>query len=68
MGRSDKKWNKRNADFIEILSIEQWNQSVSWLEIDIKDKPESVIAFFDDKYGQMVRVINVGSEDSSKRT
>ena len=42
------------------------NKGVSWFEIDIKYKPESVIAFFGDKYGQKVRVINVGGEDSSK--
>ena len=41
------------------------NKGVCWFEIDIKDKPDSVIAFFGDKYGQRVRVLNVGGEASA---
>jgi alanyl-tRNA synthetase len=38
------------------------NHKVSWFEIDIKDKPDSVIAFFGDKYGSKVRVVKIGGE------
>ncbi|MGM9999115.1 MAG: alanine--tRNA ligase [Candidatus Bruticola sp.] len=41
------------------------NTGVSWFEINIADKPDSVIAFFGDKYGNKVRVINVGGQASS---
>ncbi|MBQ7502385.1 alanine--tRNA ligase [bacterium] len=38
------------------------NTGVCWFEIPIDQKPDSVIAFFGDKYGARVRVVNVGSE------
>ena len=36
------------------------NDAVSWFEIDKKDKPDSVNAFFGDKYGGRVRVVKIG--------
>ncbi|MBS2037780.1 alanine--tRNA ligase [bacterium] len=36
------------------------NHPVSWFEIDYKDKPDSVTAFFGDKYGARVRVVKIG--------
>jgi alanyl-tRNA synthetase len=36
------------------------NHAVSWFEIDYKDKPDSVTAFFGDKYGARVRVVKIG--------
>jgi alanyl-tRNA synthetase len=38
------------------------NHAIEWWEIDVKDKPDSVIAFFGDKYGQRVRVVKVGGD------
>ncbi len=40
------------------------NHAVNWFEIDYKDKPDSVVAFFGDKYGQRVRVVKIGGKDS----
>lgn len=37
-----------------------YNDGVSWFEIPYKDKPESVVAFFGDKYGELVRVVKIG--------
>jgi alanyl-tRNA synthetase len=36
------------------------NTGVSWFEIPITEKPDSVVAFFGDKYGSLVRVVNIG--------
>lgn len=36
------------------------NHPVTWFEIDYKDKPDSVTAFFGDKYGARVRVVKIG--------
>ena len=36
------------------------NHAVSWFEIDYKDKPDNVTAFFGDKYGARVRVVKIG--------
>ncbi|MCR5663107.1 MAG: alanine--tRNA ligase, partial [bacterium] len=38
------------------------NQGVAWFEIPYKEKPDKVTAFFGDKYGDIVRVINIGEE------
>ncbi len=36
------------------------NDPVSWYEVAFDDKPEDVIAFFGEKYGNVVRVVDVG--------
>lgn len=36
------------------------NDGVSFFEIPYKDKPDSVTAFFGDKYGEKVRVVKIG--------
>jgi alanyl-tRNA synthetase len=36
------------------------NEPVQWSEIDFRQKPEDVIAFFGDKYGTTVRVVDIG--------
>lgn len=41
------------------------NTGVAWFEIPYSEKPDSVIAFFGDKYGNTVRVINVGGCQAS---
>ena len=46
-----------NAKIIE-------NAGVAWFEIAYKDKPDSVLSFFGDKYGDVVRVINTGGIQS----
>ncbi|MEW6282732.1 MAG: alanine--tRNA ligase, partial [Candidatus Eremiobacterota bacterium] len=38
------------------------NDAVSWFEIPYAKKPDSVIAFFGDKYGDTVRVVKVGGQ------
>jgi len=38
------------------------NHKVSWFEIDYKQKPDSVVAFFGDKYGSRVRVVKIGGQ------
>jgi alanyl-tRNA synthetase len=38
------------------------NDAVSYFEIPYKDKPDSIIAFFGDKYGETVRVVKVGGQ------
>lgn len=42
------------------------NTGVCWFEIAIEDKPDSVVAFFGDKYGKRVRVINAGGQASAQ--
>ncbi|MBQ7568358.1 alanine--tRNA ligase [bacterium] len=46
----------------------QENNGVSWFEIAYKDKPASVLSFFGDKYGDVVRVINTGGQQSGEVT
>lgn len=41
------------------------NHPVYWFEIDYKDKPDNVIAFFGDKYGARVRVVQVGGQNQA---
>ena len=36
------------------------NDPVEWVEVPFDDKPEDVIAFFGDKYGDVVRVVDIG--------
>ncbi|MCE7869996.1 alanine--tRNA ligase [bacterium CPR1] len=36
------------------------NEGVSWFEIPYDQRPDSVIAFFGDKYGKEVRVVKIG--------
>lgn len=38
------------------------NAGVSHFEVAYKDKPDSVLAFFGDKYGEKVRVVKIGGE------
>ena len=42
------------------------NAGVAWFEIAYKDKPASVLSFFGDKYGDVVRVINTGGAQSGE--
>lgn len=44
------------------------NTGVAWFEIPYKEKPSQVTAFFGDKYGEVVRVINVGGQASAAQT
>jgi len=37
------------------------NDVVDWYEIPIEDKPEDVVAVFGEKYGSVVRVVDIGS-------
>jgi alanyl-tRNA synthetase len=36
------------------------NTAVNWKEIPIEEKPDDVIAFFGEKYGSQVRVVDIG--------
>ncbi len=36
------------------------NAPVRWYEIDFADKPDDIIAFFGEKYGERVRVVDIG--------
>jgi alanyl-tRNA synthetase len=40
------------------------NAGVSYFEIPYREKPDSVIAFFGDKYGETVRVVKIGGRGS----
>ncbi|CAM9923317.1 unnamed protein product, partial [Phaeothamnion confervicola] len=40
------------------------NGEVGWFEIPYKEKPDSVVAFFGDKYGDVVRVVKIGGTGS----
>lgn len=40
------------------------NDGVSYFEIPYGDKPDSVVAFFGDKYGELVRVVKIGGQGS----
>ena len=42
------------------------NAGVSFFEIPYKDKPDSVTAFFGDKYGEKVRVVKIGGRGSGE--
>ncbi|MBI3926234.1 MAG: alanine--tRNA ligase [Armatimonadetes bacterium] len=42
------------------------DQGVSWFEIPISKKPDSVIAFFGDKYGDKVRVVKIGGRGEGR--
>lgn len=57
----------------ELLTIERMvnemildNAGVSFFEIPYKDKPDSVVAFFGDKYGEKVRVVKIGGAGSGE--
>ena len=57
----------------ELLSIERLvnerileNGGVSYFEIPYKEKPDSILAFFGDKYGDKVRVVKIGGEGSGE--
>lgn len=47
---------------IEALCNEQLlgNDGVKWFDVPFEDKPEDVIAFFGEKYGNVVRVVDLG--------
>ncbi len=36
------------------------NAAVQWYEMDFADKPDDIIAFFGEKYGERVRVVDIG--------
>ncbi len=36
------------------------NSPVRWYEVPFKDKPENCIAFFGEKYGSIVRIVDIG--------
>lgn len=38
------------------------NHGVSWFEIPFSQKPDNVLAFFGDKYGDRVRVVKIGGQ------
>lgn len=40
------------------------NAGVSYFEIPYKEKPDTVLAFFGDKYGEAVRVVKIGGQGS----
>jgi alanyl-tRNA synthetase len=40
------------------------NAGVSYFEIPYSEKPDSVLAFFGDKYGEAVRVVKIGGDGS----
>ncbi len=40
------------------------NSGVSYFEVPYKEKPDSVLAFFGDKYGDDVRVVKIGGQGS----
>lgn len=40
------------------------NAGVSYFEIPYSEKPDSILAFFGDKYGDKVRVVKIGGEGS----
>lgn len=42
------------------------NAGVSYFEIPYSQKPDSVLAFFGDKYGEDVRVVKIGGEGSGR--
>jgi len=42
------------------------NSNVGWIEIPLDLKPPEVIAFFGDKYGDRVRVLNIGGRYSGQ--
>ena len=67
--------NRLRFDFSHFEGIKPWqlqkieclanemllgNDSVEAYEIPFADKPDEVIAFFGDKYGDLVRVVNLG--------
>ena len=51
----------------QLQEIETWanlriieNTSVDWYEVPFDEKPEEAIAFFGDKYGSVVRIVDIG--------
>lgn len=54
--------NAENLERIESLCNERQleNTRCHWYETDFDQKPEDVIAFFGDKYGDRVRIVDIG--------
>ena len=42
------------------------NDAVSFFEIPYSEKPDSILAFFGDKYGDRVRVVKIGGKGSGE--
>jgi len=44
------------------------NDPVRWYEIPYEDKPDDIVAFFGEKYGNVVRVVEIGGEIELEET
>ncbi len=53
---------KEKLQQIELLANQRLleNAAIDWHEIPFAQKPENVIAFFGEKYGEIVRVVDIG--------
>lgn len=63
---SEAVGKERLAEIEQMINAEILaNTGVCWFEIPISEKPDSVTAFFGDKYGKVVRVVNAGGACSA---